>query len=82
MGSWETVGKALKHKASPALQNRWNIGGMLGGKWIWQENEQFHTLQDVCPANDREKKLSSRANSRASQLRDKSEHRRIWGLQI
>ena len=29
MGSRETVGKALRWKAGPALQNRWNIGGIL-----------------------------------------------------
>jgi len=32
MGSREIIGKLIKKKAGPALQNRRNNGGMLGSK--------------------------------------------------
>ena len=48
------MGKALKPKAGPTLQNRRNIGGVSGGKRIWQRNERFHTLDDACPTDERE----------------------------
>ena len=53
-GSRRTVGKALKPKVSPVLQNRRNIRGFSGSKRICQENERFHTLDDKCPTDERE----------------------------
>lgn len=48
------MGKALKQQADPALQNRRNIGGDLGGKQICQRTKRCHTLNDACLADERE----------------------------
>lgn len=72
--------KVLKQKVGPVLQNRRNVEGILGGKWIWAENEWFHTFHNACPMDERENHLSLWANGWASQSHDKRKHRRIWGL--
>lgn len=53
-GSQETVGKVLKRKVGPMLQNQQNIGGISGNKRVCQRTERFHTLDDACLANERE----------------------------
>lgn len=52
-GNHKTMGKALKLKAGPVLQNRWYIGGVLGSKQDCQKTQRCHTTNDACPTNER-----------------------------
>lgn len=36
------------------LQNQQNIGGISGGKQVLQRTKRCHTLNDACPADERE----------------------------